>query len=82
MDTVKRFYGEEPRSSPDYCRIISQMHTERLDVMMKDTPGRIILGGTVDVDNRYVEPTLVAGMYCILSEDMCDLLCIDFFFFF
>lgn len=61
VETVKKFYGEEPRASKDFCRIISKMHTERLDVMMKDSPGRIVLGGTVDVENRYVEPTIVAG---------------------
>lgn len=57
---VKRFYGEDPAKSPDLCRIISKDHARRLKGLLDDGPGRIVYGGAVDVEGRYVQPTIIA----------------------
>jgi aldehyde dehydrogenase (NAD+) len=54
---IHEFYGEDVAKSPDFARIISERHTRRLAGLLEGQ--RIHSGGTVDVDKRYVEPTIV-----------------------
>lgn len=56
---LKRFYGEDPRKSPDYGRIINTGHTQRIAKLLESHGGTVLLGGTVDVSERYVAPTLL-----------------------
>lgn len=50
-------YGDDPRLSDDYGRIISGEHAERLDRLLAGhTPA---FGGTVVVSERYVAPTVI-----------------------
>ncbi len=51
------FYGNNPASSPDYARIISQNHFERLGKLLKD--GAIIIGGETDQSTLYIAPTVI-----------------------
>ncbi|MCB9034862.1 MAG: aldehyde dehydrogenase [Chitinophagales bacterium] len=55
--TVREFYGTNPKESPDFPRIISDRHFDRLADMIKD--GNIIVGGDVDKSQRYIAPTLI-----------------------
>ncbi|WP_234983365.1 aldehyde dehydrogenase family protein [Demequina sp. NBRC 110053] len=53
-------YGPDPRQSPDYSRIVSSHHAERLAGLLDSgTAGRTVTGGAVDVDARYVAPTIL-----------------------
>lgn len=54
---IKEFYGDDPEKSPDYCRIISQRHFERLTGLLQQ--GQILAGGQTDVESRYIAPTLI-----------------------
>ncbi|MDJ0688743.1 MAG: aldehyde dehydrogenase [Xenococcaceae cyanobacterium MO_188.B32] len=54
---IKDFYGTEPQSSPDYARIVSQRHFERLVALLQD--GKIITGGQIDEADLYIAPTLM-----------------------
>ncbi|MEH2325793.1 MAG: aldehyde dehydrogenase [Nostoc sp.] len=54
---LKEFYGENPVNSPDYARIISQKHFERLVNFLKD--GEVIIGGENQPSERYIAPTLI-----------------------
>lgn len=54
---LRAMYGDDPRLSEDYGRIINRHHTERLKNYLFD--GRIVCGGTIDLDERYVEPTIM-----------------------
>jgi aldehyde dehydrogenase (NAD+) len=54
---LTEFYGENPQDSPDYGRIISTKHFSRLQSLMKD--GDIIIGGQIDIENRYIAPTII-----------------------
>ncbi|MEH2123963.1 aldehyde dehydrogenase [Nostoc sp.] len=55
--SLKEFYGENPASSPDYARIISQKHFERLVSFLKD--GEVVIGGENHPSERYIAPTLI-----------------------
>lgn len=39
--------------------MVSTNHTERIARMLKATKGDIVLGGEIEVKERYVAPTLV-----------------------
>lgn len=59
-DYLKQFYGENPEESPDYSRVINERHTQRIADLIKDDPTiDIVTGGDVDVDKRYISPTIV-----------------------
>lgn len=57
-ERIRAQFGDDPRASKDYGRIVSGRHVERL-VQLLDGQ-RIIHGGSADVGARYVAPTLVA----------------------
>jgi len=54
---VREFYGDDASQSPDYCRMATERHTARFrDLLAGQT---LAFGGRVDVERRYVEPTIV-----------------------
>jgi acyl-CoA reductase-like NAD-dependent aldehyde dehydrogenase len=57
---IRDFYGEDPRRSPDFGRIIDEGHFDR--TMARLRSGRVVLGGQSDRAERYVAPTLVEGV--------------------
>jgi len=54
---IREFFGDDPASSADYGRIVSERHTARIGQMLAGQ--RIHHGGRVDVAERFVEPTIV-----------------------
>jgi acyl-CoA reductase-like NAD-dependent aldehyde dehydrogenase len=54
---VGRFFGEDPRRSEDYGRIVSPSHFDRLSSYLEH--GRVALGGDRDRDDLYFAPTLL-----------------------
>ncbi|MCC5663100.1 aldehyde dehydrogenase [Nostoc sp. CHAB 5784] len=54
---VKEFYGDNPANSPDYARIISEKHFDRLVNFLKD--GEVLIGGETQPSERYIAPTVV-----------------------
>lgn len=54
---VFEFYGDEPSQSPDYGRIISSRHFERLEPLLKD--GKIVVGGQSKPEEKYIAPTVM-----------------------
>jgi aldehyde dehydrogenase (NAD+) len=54
---MREFYGENPRESGNYTKIINERHFNRLELYLKD--GDVIFGGKVDKDSLYMEPTLL-----------------------
>lgn len=55
--TIKHFYGEDIIKSPDYPRIISERHFDRLNKLLKD--GKIVIGGEVNKNDLFIEPTII-----------------------
>jgi aldehyde dehydrogenase (NAD+) len=54
---IAKFYGDEPKKSPDYGRIINERHHARLVALLKD--GTVVTGGAHDVSERYIAPTVL-----------------------
>jgi aldehyde dehydrogenase (NAD+) len=57
---VIEFYGNDPTQSPDYGRIISHRHFERLQPLLKD--GKIVIGGQTKPEEKYIAPTVIDGV--------------------
>jgi len=56
-DALREFYGDDPKQTPDYGRIVNERHHRRLAVLLKD--GEVVVGGQVDESDRYVAPTIL-----------------------
>jgi aldehyde dehydrogenase (NAD+) len=63
LRAVHDFYGDDPAGSPDYGRIVNERHWDRLTALL-DGGGyeSIICGGHGNRDNRFVPPTVLAGV--------------------
>ncbi len=57
---ISRFYGEDPRRSPSYGRIVNHAHFHRLIGLLSQ--GTIALGGQFDERDRYIAPTVMTGV--------------------
>lgn len=57
---IVNFYGENPQTSPDYCRIVNERQFNRLQALLKD--GDIITGGQTDLAEKYIAPTLMTNV--------------------
>ncbi len=55
--SVREMFGENPRESADYGRIVNERHARRLAGYLGE--GEVLWGGEADPENRYVAPTLV-----------------------
>jgi beta-apo-4'-carotenal oxygenase len=58
-DTLKEFYPNGARNSPDYGRVVNQKQFQRLKKMLDSSNGKIVVGGTMDEDDLFIEPTVV-----------------------
>jgi aldehyde dehydrogenase (NAD+) len=57
---LDRFYGEDPRKSPDFARIINQHHFNRLGRLLDK--GDVIIGGQSDPQDLYIAPTVITNL--------------------
>jgi aldehyde dehydrogenase (NAD+) len=59
-ENIRAFFGEDPRQSKDYGRIINERHHKRLVGLMAD--GKPAVGGQADAGARYIAPTVLRGV--------------------
>lgn len=57
---IKSAYGADASQSPDYCRIISAKHFDRLTKLLEGC--NVAYGGAHDRHNLYIEPTIVTNV--------------------
>lgn len=69
--TIAEFYPDGVRKSPDYARIVNTRQWQRLKKMLDETKGKILMGGTMDEEDRFLEPTVVQ------VDDVTDSLLVD-----
>lgn len=50
-------YSEDPKSSPDYARIVNEKNWHRLVSMIE--PEKVIYGGVTDLEDHYISPTII-----------------------
>jgi aldehyde dehydrogenase (NAD+) len=55
---IREFYGDDPRRSADYSRIVSVRHFKRL-MRLLEGAGDIYLGGESREDELYIAPTIL-----------------------
>lgn len=54
---VVELYGEDPKTNPDYSRVVSGREVSRLAGLID--PAKVVAGGQSDPDARYLDPTIV-----------------------
>lgn len=60
QNSLQEFYGENPADSPDYARMISDKHFQRLSSYLE--AGEILIGGETNAEESYIAPTLIQGV--------------------
>jgi aldehyde dehydrogenase (NAD+) len=58
--SVRKFYGEDPKQSKDYARVVNQRHHRRLTSLLKDAD--IAVGGQADESECYLAPTVLRNV--------------------
>lgn len=59
-EAIIDFYGDDPRLSPDYPRIINIDQFRRLESLLEGS--EVWSGGTMDQGERYIAPTILRGV--------------------
>ena len=54
---VVELYGTDPKTNPDYSRVISSAAVERLAALID--PKKVVYGGKSDTQARYLDPTIL-----------------------
>jgi aldehyde dehydrogenase (NAD+) len=57
---VREFYGDDPKQSPDFARIVNERHHTRLTQLLRGVD--IVIGGDTDVTARYIAPTILKNV--------------------
>ncbi|ORY14076.1 Aldehyde/histidinol dehydrogenase [Clohesyomyces aquaticus] len=58
-NSLREFYPNGVKASPDYGRIVNQRQFQRLKKMLDESKGKILIGGTMDEAELFIEPTIV-----------------------
>src|ERR1700677_2150716 len=59
-ESILHFYGDEPQKSPDYGRIVSERHFDRLTPLLAS--GTIYHGGGHDRADKFIAPTVLVNV--------------------
>lgn len=57
--TLEEFYGKDAKASDSYARIVNTNHVDRLSKLINQK--KVLHGGKVAREEKFIEPTLVAG---------------------
>lgn len=52
-EALQSFYTNEPRSCPDFSRIVSDRHWSRLTELLQRSGGKVVIGGESDQQEKY-----------------------------
>jgi aldehyde dehydrogenase (NAD+) len=70
--TIREFWGDDPKSHPDYGRIVNARHHQRLMGLLPGS-GKIAIGGQADEKERYIAPTVLTDVPAdskVMSEEI------------
>jgi len=56
-ESIKEFFSDNPKESPDYPRIVTERHLNRLLNLMNN--GKVVIGGESDKEDLYISPTVI-----------------------
>jgi aldehyde dehydrogenase (NAD+) len=57
---IHKFYGDDPKLSPDYGRVINSRNFDRLVSLLSS--GKAVIGGQTDAKERYIAPTVLVDV--------------------
>jgi len=58
--TLRDFYGDDPKQSPNYARVVNKRHHARLSRLLDS--GEKVVGGETDVESKYIAPTVLRNV--------------------
>jgi beta-apo-4'-carotenal oxygenase len=56
---LAEFMPQGAKASPDFSRVVNKTHYERIKRMVDNSKGKIVLGGSMDETDFFIEPTVV-----------------------
>ena len=59
---IKEFYKENIKDNKDYSRIVNERHMNRLVNILEVDKEKIVYGGDIDWENRYISPTILQNI--------------------
>ncbi len=68
---IIKVYGEEAKSSPDFARIVSDNHFQRIAGLIN--PEKVLVGGQTDAATRFIAPTVLRDITLadkVMSEEI------------
>jgi len=57
---IREFFGEDPKRTLDYARVVNRHHHERLSKLLES--GEAAIGGQSDASECYIAPTVLRGV--------------------
>lgn len=70
---IDKRYGADPSTTEDFGRIVTSRHAQRIKNLLDADEGEVVCGGEVDVEAKYVAPTVVRGVTrdsALMSEEI------------
>lgn len=66
---ITKAYGENPKASPDFARIVNQKNWMRLATMIQSK--KVLIGGESDIESCYIAPTVIEedSMETLVMQD-------------
>ncbi|MGL6105728.1 aldehyde dehydrogenase [Romboutsia sp.] len=62
INKIKEFYSENVEHNKDYGRIVNEKHMKRLNSILEKDKDKIVFGGEVDLESRYISPTILGNV--------------------
>jgi len=56
-EAIREFYGDDPKVSPDFGRVINRGNFDRLMRLLGS--GKVVIGGQTDANELYIAPTVL-----------------------
>lgn len=61
-NVIKEFFGNDIINNNDFGRIVNQKHMTRLSSILTQDKDKIFFGGTVNMEERFISPTLLKSV--------------------
>lgn len=58
---LKEFFGDNPKETIDFGRIVNRQHYDRLIRLLTTSKGKVVFGGETDEQELYIAPTIIAN---------------------
>ncbi|MGL4796961.1 MAG: aldehyde dehydrogenase family protein, partial [Paraclostridium sp.] len=62
IDKINEFYGIKTKENEDYGKIVNEKHMNRLRNIIDIDKNKVVYGGNIDMNERYIEPTIMANV--------------------